>query len=113
MKSNDIVKKVYAAIVRKAQSKIAAGAPGQLAADVGDDVIAVGQTWTSAIGNDGKISDEEAAKMTDVFDTVVDRRIPAVDTIAVTFLWEGFSLFGIGWRGLKYYLNKWFDLGLG
>lgn len=112
MKNSDIIKKVYAAIVRKAQKKIAAGTPGQLAADIGDEVIAVGQTWTSAIGNDGKISDAEAVKMTDVFDMVVDRRILAVENVGVTLLWEGFSLFGIGWRGLKYYLNKWFDLEL-
>lgn len=112
MKSNDIVKKVYAAIIREAQKQVAAGQPGQVAAGIGTDVILIGQTWTTAIGDDGKVSDAEVVKMTDAFNAVVDRRIPSVENLGVTLLWRGFSLFGVGWKGLRHYLNKWFGLGL-
>jgi len=112
MNSNDIIKKVYAAIVRKAKKDIAAGESAQIAVDVGNDVITVGQTWTSAIGDDGKISDTEEQNMNNVFGSVVDKRIPNTSGATVTFLYEGFTIFGIGFKGLKFYLNKWFGLDL-
>lgn len=110
MTSNQKLKDIYAAIVAKAQSKIAAGEKATLATDVGNDIITVGQSWTKSLGDDGKISDGEAASMNAAFAAVVDKRIPDVEIPSI--LWDGLTIFGWGFKGLRFYLNKWFDLGL-
>lgn len=112
MTLKEILKEVYAGFVAKAQKDVEAGEKAIEIASVGNDVIAVGKTWTEAIGDDGKISDAEAKKMNDVFGDVVDRRCPDVSGAALTFVYNGFTVFGIGFKGLKHYLNKWFGIDL-
>lgn len=112
MNSNDIVKEVYAAFVRKAKRDITAGEKGQKAVDFGTDVIDVGRTWTGSIGDDGKISDAEEQHMNQVFGSVVDKRCKNQTGLGVKILYEGVTLFGFGFKGVRFYLNKWFDLDL-
>lgn len=112
MTVKQICKEVYAAFVKKAKADIAAGEKATLAVDVGNDIIGIGQSWTGSIGDDGKISDDEETKMNEVFGSVIDKRVPDVSGAAVTFVYEGFTIFGLGFKGVKFYLNKWFDLGL-
>ena len=47
-----------------------------------------------------------------MFGATVDKWVPKQSGVGVSLLWNGFSLFGIGWKGLKHYLEKWFDLEL-
>ena len=112
MNSNDIIKKIYAASITKQKKHCIEDGTAKTAVEIGNDVIEVGQTWTSAFQNDGKIDDDEEKKMNEVFGAKVDKWIPNVSGVSVTFLYEGFTFFGIGWKGLKYYLNKFWDLGL-
>ena len=112
MNSNDIIKKIYAAAITKQKKHCIEDGTAKTAVEIGNDVIEVGQTWTSAFQNDGKIDDDEEKKMNEVFGAKVDKWVPKVSGVAVTFMYEGITFFGIGWKGLKYYLNKFWDLGL-
>ena len=46
------------------------------------------------------------------FASLIDEHVPAADGMAVRIAWNGISIFGIGWKGLKHYCNKWFGLNL-
>lgn len=112
MNSNDMIKKVYAALVRKAEKKSFEDKTTKVALEVGGDVAAIGQAWIASF-KDGNINIDEEQTLNAVFGSIVDKWIPKQEGIGVTLLWNGFSLFGIGWKGLRYYLEKWFDLNLG
>ena len=112
MSSNDLIKQVYSKIIEKQKKHCVDDGTAKTANEVGNDVIEVGQTWTSAFQGDGKIDDAEEEKMKSVFNAKVDKWIPNVSGLVVKFAWEGITFFGIGWKGLKHYLNKFWDLGL-
>ena len=111
MNSNDIIKKIYAAAVKKASKKSFEDKNTKVALEVGGDVAAIGQTWIASF-KDGNIDATEEENLNAVFGATVDKWIPKQDGIGVSLLWNGFSLFGLGWKGLKLYLEKWFDLDL-
>ena len=46
------------------------------------------------------------------FSDVVEKHLPPVDNSAVKIAWNGLSIFGIGWAGLRSKLNDWFGLKL-
>ena len=112
MNSNDIIKDIYAAILKKQKKHCIEDGTAKTAVDLGNDVIEVGKTWTDSFANDGKIDDAEEAKMNEVFAAKTDKWIPNVSGVVVSMLYNGVTFFGIGWKGLKYYLNKMWDLGL-
>ena len=112
MNSTDIIKQVYAAIIKKQKKHCIDDGTAKTAIEIGDGVIEVGKTWTSAFGDDGKIDDAEEEKMNATFSEKIDKWVPNVSGYAVKVIWEGFTFFGLGWKGLKYYLNKVWDLGL-
>ena len=112
MTLKEIVSTVHAAFVAKAQKKVAAGESAQTFAEVGGDVVEYGGKWCAAVANDGKLDDTEVVKIRTEFDERFLKRVPEVKGIGLTLLWEGVTLFGIGFKGVKWYLNKWFELGL-
>ena len=111
MSTNDIIKKIYAAAVKTAAKKSFEDKNTKVALEVGGDVAAIGQTWIASF-KDGNIDATEEQNLNAVFGATVDKWVPKQDGIGVNLLWNGFSLFGLGWKGLKYYLEKWFDLEL-
>lgn len=111
MSTNDIIKKIYAAAVKKAAKKSFEDKNTKVALEVGGDVAAIGQTWIASF-KDGNIDATEKQNLNAVFGATVDKWVPKQDGIGVNLLWNGFSLFGLGWKGLKYYLEKWFNLEL-
>ena len=111
MNSNDIIKKIYAAAVKKASKKSFEDKNTKVALEVGGDVAAIGQTWIASF-KDGNIDATEEENLNVVFGATVDKWVPKQEGIGVSLLWNGFSLFGLGWKGLKHYLEKWFDLDI-
>ena len=111
MSTNDIIKKIYAAAVKKAAKKSFEDQNTKVALEAGGDVAAIGQTWIASF-KDGNIDATEEQNLNAVFGATVDKWVPKQDGIGVNLLWNGFSLFGLGWKGLKHYLEKWFDLEL-
>jgi len=111
MSTNDIIKKIYAAAVKKAAKKSFEDKNTKVALEVGGDVAAIGQTWIASF-KDGNIDATEEQNLNAVFGATVDKWVPQQSGIGVNLLWNGFSLFGLGWKGLKHYLEKWFDLEL-
>ena len=109
MNSNDIIKKIYAALVKKAAKKSFEDKNTKVALEVGGDVAAIGQTWIASF-KDGNIDATEEKNLNDTFGATVDKWVPKQAGIGVSLLWNGFSLFGIGWKGLKHYCEKWFGL---
>ena len=109
MSTNDIIKKIYAALVKKAAKKSFEDKNTKVALEVGGDVAAIGQTWIASF-KDGNIDAAEEKNLNDTFGATVDKWVPKQDGIGVSLLWNGFSLFGIGWKGLKHYCEKWFGL---
>ena len=111
MNSNDIIKKIYAAAVKKASKKSFEDKNTKVALEVGGDVAAIGQTWIASF-KDGNIDATEEENLNAVFGATVDKWVPKQEGVGVSFLWNVFSLFGLGWKGLKHYLEKWFDLDI-
>ncbi len=109
MSTNDIIKKIYAALVKKAAKKSFEDKNTKVALEVGGDVAAIGQTWIASF-KDGNIDATEEKNLNDTFGATVDKWVPKQDGIGVSLLWNGFSLFGLGWKGLKHYCEKWFGL---
>ena len=112
MNSNDIIKKVYSAIIQKQKKHCIEDGTAKTAIEVGNDVVEIGQTWTNSFSNDGKIDDDEEKKMNETFASKVDKWIPNVSGVVVSVAYNGVTIFGFGWKGLKYYLNKFWELGL-
>lgn len=112
MTTNDILKEVHGALVKKAQTRIAIEGKAKVAAEIGDAIIEYGKLWTEGLADDGTLSDEEAAKIQTKFAALVDTHIPSCEGTGVNIAWNGLSLFGLGWKGIKAYLVKWFGLAL-
>ena len=112
MESNDIIKKIHREAVRKVAAKCAVEGGGKTAVEIGNAIIAYGKTWTEGLANDGVIDEEEIANTCAVFDALVDKNIPNIDGVGVSVAYNGFTIFGFGFKGIKHYLNKWFGLGL-
>ena len=112
MNSNDIIKTIYAAVIAKQKKHCIEEGNAKTAVELGNDLVEVGQTWTGSFSNDGKIDDDEEKKMNEVFGAKVDKWIKNVSGVAVSLAYNGVTFFGIGWKGLKYYINKFWDFGL-
>lgn len=112
MNTNEILKEIHGALVEKAKARIAIEGKAKVAAEIGNAVILYGKLWTEGLADDGTLSDEEAAKIKTMFAALADTHIPSYDGTGVKIAWGGLSLFGIGWKGLKHYLAKWFKLDL-
>ena len=112
MNSNDCIKMVHNALIDKLAERCAVDGNARYAIEIGRDLAAYGQRIAAAFADDGKISDVEKEDICAQFAEKVVPHIPAVDNSGVSIAWNGFTFFGLGWKGLKYHLNKLFDLGV-
>lgn len=112
MTTNEILKEIHAALVEKAAQRIAIEGKAKVAAEIGNAIIDYGKLWTKGLSNDGKLSGDETEKITGKFDALIDEHVPAYSGSGVGIAWNGLSFFGLGWKGLKHYLAKWFKLDL-
>lgn len=112
MTTNEILKEVHAALVEKAAQRIAIEGKAKVAAEIGSAIIDYGKLWTEGLADDGKLSSDEAKKITMKFDSLVDTHVPSYGGTGVNIAWNGLTIFGLGWVGLRKYLAKWFKLNL-
>lgn len=112
MDTNDILKQTHAALVKKAKEHIAIEGKAKVAAEIGNAIIDYGKLWTEGLADDGALSTDEANAIQTKFAALVDSHVPSYGGTGVNIAWNGLSLFGIGWIGLRKYLAKWFKLDL-
>lgn len=117
MKTNEVLSNIHGAAVKKAAAQCAVEGDALRAIEISNAIIAYGQQWAESFADDGKLSDAECAKIQAAFDAMLDKYVPSLDNPAVSIAYEGMSgwflkLFGIEWKGIRYYLNQWFGLGL-
>ena len=112
MTTNDILKEVHAAMVTKVAERCKTGDKGKIAAEIGTAIIDYGKTWTEGIADDGELSSEERMRICAKFAEIIDAKVPAADGLGVSAAYNGITFFGLGFKGIKYYLNTWFNLGL-
>ena len=110
MTSNRIIKLVHRAAVEKAAAKCALEGGNKTAVEIGNAIIAYGKQWTEGLANDGKIDQTEVDGICDEFDKIIEAHVPSVGGWSVGIAYYGFSI--LGFKGIKHYLNKWFNLGL-
>lgn len=108
MSTNEILERVHAAMVARVAEKCRIEGSAKTAIEIGKEIVAYGQTWIDAFADDGSISAEEAIRINAAFDEVVEKRIPDIENKTVGIAWNGLTVFGFGWKGIKSYLNKWF-----
>ena len=111
MNTNEILKTLHDALVAKAQERVVEGKV-KVAAEIGNAIIDYGRMWTEGISDDGWISDAERTAIDAKFAELVDKYVPSADGAGVKIAWNGISIFGLGWKGLKAYVNKWFGLDI-
>jgi len=112
MSTNEILKKLHDALVAKAQERVTVEGKAKVVTEIGNAIIDYGRMWTEGLADDGRISNAERAAIDAKFASLVDSRVPSAAGVTVRIAWNGLSLFGIGWKGLKHYCNKWFGLRL-
>lgn len=113
MKStNDILKELHDALVEKAQVRVAVEGKAKVATEIGNAIIDYGKMWTEGLSDDGRLSDAERTAIDAKFASLIDAHVPAAEGTAVGIVWNGLTIFGFGWKGLKRYINKWFGLNL-
>ena len=112
MNTNDILREIHAALVEKAKERIAIEGKAKVAAEIGNAIIDYGKLWTEGLADDGKLSIDECLKIKQRFDGLVCTHVPAYSGSGVGIAWNGLSFLGLGWKGLKHYLAKWFKLDL-
>lgn len=112
METNEILKQVHAAAVAKAADKCIVEGSAKTAIEIGREIVAYGQTWIDSFADDGTITDKEETLINAAFGDLVDKRVPNVSGATVGIAWNGLSFLGLGWKGAKHYINKWFGLAL-
>ena len=113
MSTNDCLKEIHAALVAKVKARAAVEGNNKLALAISGEVAAYGSALAAAFGNDGKLDDAEERDLNARFAALVDAHLPARDGTLVDKAWNGFSIcFVTVFKGVKAYLNQWFDLGL-
>ena len=112
METNEILKQIHAAAVAKAAEKCRVEGSAKTAIEIGREIVAYGQAWIDAFADDGTITGEEATRINAAFGGLVDKRVPNISNSTVGIAWNGLSFLGIGWKGAKHYINKWFGFAL-
>lgn len=112
MESNEILKQIHAAAVAKAAEKCRVEGSAKTAIEIGREIVAYGQAWIDAFADDGTISGNEETRINAAFDELIDKRVPNISNSTVGIAWNGLSFLGIGWKGAKHYINKWFGFSL-
>ena len=112
METNEILKQIHAAAVAKAAEKCRVEGSAKTAIEIGREIVAYGQVWIDAFADDGTITGEEVTRINAAFGGLVDKRVPNVSGVMVGIAWSGLSFRGIGLKGAKHYINKWFGFAL-
>lgn len=113
MDTNEAIKQIHAALVKKAKESCKVDGNNKLALEISGQVGEYGSIWATAFGNDGILDDKEEAELNAKFNYMVDKYLPKKDGIVVDKAWNGFSIMFINvFKGIKNYLNDWFKLGL-
>lgn len=112
MCTNDILCEIHAALVAKARERCRIEGNNKAALEIADAMMAYGKLWSEAFANDGVISLSEEKTICAEGEKIIRSRIPSIDNSGVKIAWNGLSLFGIGWVGLKAKLKDWFGLSL-
>jgi len=113
MDTNEAIKQIHAAIVKKAKESCKVDGNNKIALEISGQIGEYGALWATAFGNDGTLDETEEAAINAKFNYIVDKYLPKKDGIVVDKAWNGFSvLFVTVFKGIKNYLNDWFKLGL-
>jgi len=113
MTTNDCIKEIHAALVDKVAEKAEVDGSNKLAIEISGKIAEYGAEWATAFSGDGKLDAEEARRINAKFNAIIDTYLPSKDGIVVEKAWNGFTLcFVTVFKGVKAYLNQWFDLGL-
>ena len=112
METNEILKQIHAAAVAKAVERCFFEGSAKTAIETGREIVAYGQAWIDAFADDGTITQVEATRINAAFGGLIDKRVPNITGKTVGIAWNGLSFFGIGWKGAKHYINKWFGFSL-
>lgn len=108
MTTNEAFSEIHDRIIAKVKEQCAVDGNKQKAVAIANDIIAYANTISDAFADDGRISEEEEAKIDGAFRVILENNVPKVGGIGVSLAWNGI----LWWKGIKYYLNKWFNLGL-
>ena len=117
MKLQEVMDEVHLAAVEKVARSCALDGSKKRAVEVGNAIIRYGKAWTEAFADDGKISTEEVERIRSEFNALAGGLVPEVDNPAIGIVYNGTDnwftrLLHLDFKGLKFYFNKWFGLGL-
>ena len=113
MTTNDYICKVHNAILDKVQERCSLDGNNQFACQVADDIIGYASQIPAAFANDGKIDDAEKKAICDAFAVIINKYVPSQDGVIVDKAWNGWKIaFFTIFDGVKFYLNKWFNLNI-
>lgn len=108
MTTNEIYGEIHDHIIIKVKEQCAIDGNKQKAVAIANDIMDYAKALCDAFADDGHISEEEEAKIDGAFRIILEKNVPKVDGIGVSLAWNGI----LWWKGIKHYLNKWFNLGL-
>ena len=112
MSTNDILCELHAALVAKARERCRVEGDNRTALEIAGALIDYGKLWSEAFANDGVMDDAEELAIIAKGDEIIRNKVPSIENSGVKIAWNGLSLFGIGWSGLKAKLREWFGLSL-
>lgn len=110
MDTNDILQDIHNELIAKLKAKCKVDGNAKAAILVGRDLAYYGNKLMGSFADDGTISDAEESEICATFSAKVLVHIPAASGGGVKIAWQGFTIFGIGWVGLKAKLGEWFGL---
>ena len=112
MTTNEICGEIHDHIIIKVKEQCSIDGNNKKAIALADDLMAYAKTISEAFADDGRISDIEEAKIDGAFRIFLDKNVPTVGGMGVSLAWNGINLIVWSFKGIKHYLNKWFNLGL-
>lgn len=105
MDTNEEIKQLHAALVRKVAEKCAVEGSAVTAIAIGNDVMQYGAKWMDGFSNDGKIDESEMKVICESFNGIVDNRIRNQHFASLGFV-------AILWRFVKSSIVRKFSLDL-
>lgn len=110
MSTNDILCELHAAIISKTRERCRVEGNNKAAVEIVDAVMAYGKLLSESFANDGIIDEAEERLLCEKGSEIIRENIPSVESASVGIAWNGISLFGIGWVGLRKKFAEWFCL---
>jgi hypothetical protein len=110
--TNEILVAIHKQAVEKVSAKTIQDGKNLEALRIGSALMEYGRLWVDSFKDDGTITDEEKNALNTKFEELSKEYIPAIEGTTVSIAWNGISFLGIGWKGLKSYINKLFGFNL-